>query len=452
MTTAVLAKFAANLTLEELPGEAGNRLRDLFLDYIGISAFASLRAESTPAVRAAVTGLDAAGGQGTAIGEARTYSWPYAALLNGCYAHSLDFDDTNHLQFGHPGAPVIAAALAEAERTGADGRAFLEALAAGYEVSCRVGAAVGPTSYDRGFHLTATSGIFGAVAAVGRLRRFDAGTMEDAFGLALSKASGTMQYLANGSWNKRLHPGFAAHDALVCAALAESGVSGAAAALEGRYGLLTGYSDDPRPGALADGLGESWLLLETAIKPYPSCRFTHGAIDATLALRAAVPAADRARARLEVALPATAMKIVGEPVPAKLEPRSSVDAQFSVYFQVALAWLDGRVDWTSYDRIGDPDVAAMLARITTKEDGLTTNGSRVTIEAGGRRWTETVEVPLGEPGNWVGDDALRGKFLALAEPVYGPGHARTIAERVANLSPRTPMVPLISSLRGDPAR
>jgi 2-methylcitrate dehydratase PrpD len=256
-----------------------------------------------------------------------------------------------------------------------------------------------------------------------------------------------MQYLANGAWNKRLHPGFAAHDALLCATLAESSVRGATAALEGQYGLLTGYSDDPHPAALTDGLGEDWTLLETAIKPYPSCRLTHAPIDAALVLRQAVPTADRANARIHVDLAPTAMKIVGEPVPAKLAPQGSVDAQFSVYFQIAAAWLDGRVDWSSYERINSPDITAMLGRITTRSGDFPANAATVTVQIDGRELTQTVATPLGEPENWIGDTALRGKFLSLAEPVYGPERARTIADTVSALGPGTEMTTLITSLR-----
>jgi 2-methylcitrate dehydratase PrpD len=445
--TTVLADWVATTTYTDLPDSCTVRLRDLFLDFIGISAFASARAESTPAVLAAITQLDPSEGPATVIGEPRGFSWQYAALLNGCYAHSLDFDDTNRRQNGHPGAPVIAAAIAEAERSGSDARAFLEAIAVGYEVSCRVGAALGPTSYDRGFHVTSTAGIFGAVAAVGKLRSFDAATVENAFGLAASKAAGSMQYLANGSWNKRLHPGFAAHDAWVCATLAETGVIGAASALHGRYGLLTGYTNDPHPDELTDGLGHTWLLLETAVKPYPSCRYTHAAIDAALALRDKVPAELRPEATLRVDLPATAMKIVGERTESKINPRGSVDAQFSVYFQVAAAWLDGRVDWDSYQRLLSPDLVALMARVSTRQSALAKHAATLTVEVRGDRLEHAVSAPLGEPENWVGAAALREKFLSLTEPVYGPAHARSIADRVAALEPTTSMSTLLSLLR-----
>ena len=144
--TETLAGFVVGVSYAALPDAVHSRLKECFLDFIGISAYAATHAESSPAFRAGVQSLTSESGPGTVIGESRGYSYPYAALLNGAYAHTLDFDDTNLFGSLHPGAPVIAAAMAEAERSGASGRAFIEALAAGYEVSCRVGAALGPTT------------------------------------------------------------------------------------------------------------------------------------------------------------------------------------------------------------------------------------------------------------------------------------------------------------------
>jgi len=199
-----LAEFVANAPSEGIPDEVVARLRRLFLDWIGITAFAGHFAENAAAVVDAIDTLDTGGGI-TVAGQSHTHGLLYAAMLNGSFAHSMDFDDTNIHQNGatiHPGAPVIAAALADAERLGADMGDFYSALAVGYEVACRVGAALGPASYSRGFHTTALAGIFGAVAAAARLRGLDSATTLAAFGLALSKAAGSLQYLANGSWNK----------------------------------------------------------------------------------------------------------------------------------------------------------------------------------------------------------------------------------------------------------
>jgi len=446
--TDALVDFTCKTRLADLPPDAEPLLRGCFLDFIGNSAFASKEAESTPALRAAICKMDVENGAATVIGEPRGYSWPFAALLNGAYAHSLDFDDTNQVQTGHPGAPVIAAALSEAERIDADWTAFMEALAVGYEVCCRIGGAIGPGGYERGFHVTAISGIFGAVSAVSKLRGLDRERTRNAFGLALSKAAGSMQYLENGSWNKRLHPGFTAHDAILSVALAEAGVVGAAEPIEGRFGLLASYTSAPRPKILTENLGRRWTLLQTAIKPYPSCRLTHAAIDAALELRKRVSAHDLPNASIKVGLSPVAMKIVGERLPAKLAPRNSVDAQFSIYFQVAAAWLDGKLDWSSYARMGLPDLVAMAERISAHDDeSMRKAGATVVVDAAGSELRLKVDDPLGEPENPLGWDKLKSKFLSLAVPVYGAAHADQIERDVRGLAAHAKMRPIINLLR-----
>jgi 2-methylcitrate dehydratase PrpD len=446
--TRALAELAVETPPSALPDEVLQRLRRLMLDWTGITAFAAHHAENAPAVRAAVARLDAAGGHASAVALAEGRSPLYAALLNGTFAHSMDFDDTNIAQIGHPGSVVIAAALADAERLDAEVGAFYEAVAVGYEVCCRIGAALGPAAYDRGFHMTAVSGIFGAVAAAARLRALSAEVTMAAFGLALSKAAGSMQYLSNGSWNKRLHPGFAAHDGLMCTELAQAGVTGAAEPLEGRYGLLHSYSESAQPALLTDGLGESWMALQTAIKPYPSCRLAHGAVDATLALREQVPAARRPSARIGVRLSPPAFQLVGERVANKLQPAGTVDAQFSVYFQVAMAWLDGRLEWASYERIGDDDMVQMASRVSAQADAdVAPNGAVLTVELDGGILTETVSVPLGEPGNWIEDDGLRTKFRVHAGRVFGDARAEQIADSVLAIEPERALRELAAQLR-----
>ena len=429
-----LAEFVAGLTYEQVPAGAVDRLKQCLLDFVGLAAFAAARAESSEPFRRAVLTLAPRPGPGTVVGEARGYPWEYAALLNGAFAHTLDFDDTNLFGALHPGAPVIPAALAAAEQTAASGRALLESLAAGYEVACRVGGALGQTAYDRGFHITPVAGIFGAVAAGAKLFGLGAAEIASAFGIALSQAAGSMQYLENGAWTKRLHPGFAARDALVSLALARAGVVGAARAIDGRYGLLAGYSNAPRPDRLLEGLGERWVLAETAIKPYPSCRLTHGAIDAVLSLRETAGADALARASFDVRLSPKAVQIVGEALPHKVRPRNVVEGQFSVYFQAAVAWLDGRVDWTSYDRVGDERVAALAARMrVTADEAVPLAGADVAVTIDGREMHARVEQPLGEPERPMPWPLIEEKFSGLATGVLGRARARAVIGSVRGL-------------------
>uniref|UniRef100_B0T6L3 MmgE/PrpD family protein n=1 Tax=Caulobacter sp. (strain K31) TaxID=366602 RepID=B0T6L3_CAUSK len=445
--TVALSDFAID-TGRHVPEAVRLLIRTCLLDFIGIAAFSGRFADSSASFRAFLD-LDPAVGPTTVIGDERTYSAPYAALLNGAFAHSMDFDDTNGAAALHPGAPVIAAALAQAERLGSSGSALIDAVAVGYEVCCRVGGGLTTAGYDRGFHMTSVAGIFGAVAAAGRLAGVSARVMENAFGLALSRAAGSMQYLANGAWNKRLHPGFAAQDALVCLVMAQAGAVGASEALEGKQGLLHTHTEAPDPDAITRDLGQVWVTLDTALKPYPSCRLTHSAVDAALALRERVPADQRGACRLEVRLSPTAFKIVGEPSPNKLAARNIVDGQFSAYFQTAIAWLDGQPTWTMYERVGDAAVDAMAARIAIVSDpSVLRLGCVVKVEAPDGPLSLTVLNPLGEPDSPMLWPAALEKFRGLAEPVFGPAGAAAISQAVAGLPGLADVRDLTQLLRG----
>jgi 2-methylcitrate dehydratase PrpD len=434
-STEALAHFVTRATLSDMPAHAVSRLRDFVLDFTGVAAYACQFSETSPAVFAAIRRLDPdEGGPSTVIGDTRGYTQRSAALLNGSHAHSLEFDDTNRLQTAHPGSVVIAAALSEAERIDATGEAFYEALAVGYEVACRVGQALGVDSYYQGFHMTPVAGIYGAVSAIGRLRSLSPEVIENAFGLTLSQTSGSLQYLVNGAWNKRIHPGLAASSAILCVTLAEEGVIGATNAFEGPYGLLHAFTPKPHPAALTDRLGQHWIMLETAIKPYPSCRLTHGAIDATLQLRDQIPEQHRSTARISVTLPKFSVTIVGDGAANKRSPENTVDAQFSVYFQVATAVTDGEVTLDSYEKMQDPQLLSLMTGITVSEDNaIPVGGGGVDIEAGGKTYSAVVRVPLGEPENWVGEDTLRRKFNVLAGKVFGDDHATAIADAIFGL-------------------
>ena len=178
------------------------------------------------------------------------------ALLNGIFGHSLDFDDTHADSSLHPSAPVVPAALAAAEIVGSSGKDLLAAIVAGFEVCCRLGNALDPTShYARGFHPSATAGTFGAAAAAAKIFGLDRHQIASAFGVAASQAAGSLQFLINGGWNKRYQVGAAAMNGLIAATLAKEGFKGAADAIEGKHGFLKGYTDNPRHDRAIDGLG-----------------------------------------------------------------------------------------------------------------------------------------------------------------------------------------------------
>lgn len=221
--TRILCTFAATLKYEDIPPSLVIHLKTLILDHIGVAAYGAQKIDSSEPFHKAIQSLGSHGSS-TVFTRGSSFQPQYAMMLNGAYSHTLDFDDTYLEGVVHPGASVISAALVEGERLNASGSCLLAAIAVGYEVVCRLAAALGNGGFAKGFHNTCTTGIFGAIAAIGSLRCLKEQEIVSAFGVAISQAGGSMQFLENGSWNKRLHPGFAAHDAFVAVAFAEAGV------------------------------------------------------------------------------------------------------------------------------------------------------------------------------------------------------------------------------------
>ena len=436
--TVTLAAFAAQTGSASLPAEVPQRALALMSDLVGSIVRAAGEAESTPAVLAMLRrmGMD---GEGPCIvfGMNRHYGAAAAALLNGTLGHSLDFDDTHADSSLHPSAPVVPAALAAAELADASGADLLAAIVIGFEVACRLGMALDPTAhYARGFHPTATAGTFGAAAAAGRLLKLDAKQMESAFGVAASQASGSLQFLENGAWNKRYQVGEAAMKGLMAASLAAEGFHGAAEALEGRHGFLHGYSDGAQPARATAGLGQVWETMRIGVKPYPACRYTHAAVDGLLQLRQRLGLRPDEVENVSIGLHRNGMALVGDPADAKRRARSIVDGQFSMPFAAAVALLRGRFGWDDYDLLGRPEVDALCDRVETWRDesleGLTHPfGATLAVRARGESHEMRISDPSGEPETFPDAAALAAKFDALATPVLNAGSAALQAQLAA---------------------
>ncbi|KAK8097827.1 uncharacterized protein PG998_013313 [Apiospora kogelbergensis] len=437
--TTDLCRFVVDAKYEMLAAGHVEKLKDLIVDHIGIAAGAAAGADSSEPFLKAVQALngDGTGGCSTVYTKGKTFLPQWAGFLNAAYSHSFDFDDTHAASILHPGATAIPAALAQAELSHSDGKSFLLAVAVGYEITTRLGRGLNYGGYARGFHNTATAGVFGATAAICKLRGFAAGQVADALGLALSRAGGTMQFLANGAWNKRLHPGFAVHDAFVAAALAGAGVAGAASPVEGRYGLLHAFSTTGTAAGLTAGLGADWVFAATAMKPFPSCRMTHAAIEVVARVAAARAAAPGGQEQeidgFTVALSPGCFPIVAAEIPNKLQPQTVVDAQFSIYYQVAVAWLYGdAIGWAMYEKLDDPEVRAWCRKVTAvPADDVRDLEARVTFRfADGTVLTEGVVYPLGEDEHPFSREQVHAKFLGVTSACYSADVQRKILDAV----------------------
>ncbi len=424
--TQTLARYVTDLGYDALPPAVPERAKHLAIDLIGSVVRGGKEADSTPSLLAMLKrlGLDTPG-RSTVFGFAHGYTPAVAALLNGALGHSLDFDDTHADSSLHPSAPVVPAAFAAAELVGASGKDLLVAIVAGYEVCCRLGNALDPTAhYARGFHPTATAGTFGAAAAAGKLLGLDAPGIASAFGVAASQAAGSLQFLVNGAWNKRYQVGAAAMNGLIAATLAKEGFLGAADAIEGKHGLLVGYTDNARPERAVADLGTVYETMKIGMKPYPACRYTHAAIDGLLALRQENGWSAGDVLAVEIGLHKNGIVLTGAPLAEKRRPKSVVEGQFSMPFTAAIALYKGSFGWDDYALLGNPDVEALAGRIDVQRqerlEGLRHPfGANIAVRTSAGTFERNIPDPSGEPDTFPGKTDIEAKFMTLATPVLG---------------------------------
>jgi len=358
-----LAEYVSEITSRNIPREVTNRCKLHLLDFLGIPVAASSE-ESSKSVFNAVISLGVRG-DCTVIPHGKLFPPQYASLINATYGHSLEFDDAHRSASLHPGTVVIPTILALGEMKDIDGEVAIRAMVAGYDVMCKIGMAINPPEhYARGFHGTATCGVFGATAAGAVIEGLGEDEILNAFGVNISMASGSLQFLENGAWNKRLHPGLAAHNAIASLQLAKNGFIGASKPIEGRFGLLSSYTHNPQPEQVISGLGERYEIMFTGIKPYPCCRYTHPAVDLALQFRQEGIEIEDIK-RVEVEMIRAGYILVGHPLEKKQEPKNVVEAQFSLPFTVAVALSRGRLTLEDFDikTLENPEIKKLMQKI-----------------------------------------------------------------------------------------
>jgi len=456
--TRTLSEFTSGLSFEKLPHEVVERTRLLVMDHVGIALRARHAAALNEAMATTITRLGMGGGACSVIGDANGYAPPAAALYNGNLAHSLDFDDTHARGSIHSSAPIVPAAFAAAEMCGAEGRDIIAGIVAGYEVQIRLSIALRPSDhYARGFHPTATCGVFGAAAAAARVFGLSADQVANTFGLCGSQAAGSMQFLLDGAWNKPFHTGYAAMGGLMAASFAAEGFRGAGEAIEGKSGFLHAYAPNADPRAAIADLGEKFETMELAVKPYPSCRYGHAAMDALIDLRAANDIDYQEIESVEVGLPQTGWNLIGGPESDKQNPKNYVDGQFSMPFVAAVALRDGKMGWDSYaPHLKDDATLALCKRIHTVVDAQVEAkfpeymGGVVRVHTGRGNFEKMVIVAKGEPGNFLAASEMRAKFDDLTGPYLDESERDALAGALLSLDDCRNLSALLALTRSKP--
>jgi 2-methylcitrate dehydratase PrpD len=420
--TRELVEFVHPLNAAELPTEVLDRARYFLVDYLACAIRGS-REESSAAVQRMIQ-RTGANGCSTIIGTRIRTIPGLAAMANGAASHAIEMDDTHSGGSIHLGTTMYSAALALAETmpdTSSD--AFLAAVVAGYEAAARIAMAVQPKEhYALGFHMTPTCGVFGAAITSAKLLGLTLDQTLAAVGIAGSMAAGSMEFLADGAWTKRLHPGLAAQNGIQAALLAAEGFTGPLGILEGRDGFLHGYSRNPVPERLTQGLGVSFEILHTAVKPHACCRYMQGPIDAILAIMRENNLQAGQVHLIEVAVLEAGWGLVAEPQTKKYNPESVVDAQFSMPFGAAVAAIDGAagLDQFNLEKIRSPKIRELMNKVTLVKDPRIEATfpqewpAHVAIELeDDQRFEKFIRFPKGDPENPLSWDELAAKFQVL---------------------------------------
>lgn len=355
------------------------------------------------------------GGTATVIGHRARLDMPTAAFLNAVAVNVFDFDDTHETTIIHPTAPVLAALFAVAEQAPVSGEALLHAFVLGVEIECRLGNAVSPGHYDRGYHITATCGVFGAAAAVGKLLGLRPQEMLWALGNASAQSSGLVETL--GFMAKSVGVGNAARGGALAALMARHGVEGPPSPLEGPRGFLNVTCDAPDAMALEAGLGHDWQLARNMLKPYPCGVVLNPVIDAALAART-----DPAFAADRIA----SIRVSGHPLLKARADRPSVtsgrEAQVSAQHAIAVSLLRGTAGAADFSdgAVSQPAVAALRAKVAgvDVDPASPIDGARLRIVlAGGPTIDVRIAEATGSRGKPLSDADVVAKFAALA--AYG---------------------------------
>ena len=365
-------------------------------------------------------------------------------MLNGIASHTFDFDDTHLRTFIHPAGPVASAALALAEHTGVGGRRLVDAVVLGIDVECRVGNTIYPDHYDRGWHITGSTGMLGAAAACARILALDANATTMALGIAASQPIGVREQF--GSMTKPFHVGGAARAGLMAALMAKHGYTASVRALEAPRGLIQTFSTKCDWTEITDALGTRFEISFNTYKPFACGIVIHPSIDGCVQLAAAHRLSIQDIERVELKVHPLVLELTG-----KTAPRSGLEAKFSVYHACAAGILFGRAGEAEFadEVVARADVIALRDRIkAVADDTIGEASADVTITCrDGRRLHTLVRHAVGSLEQPMTDADLERKFHGLVDPVLGAARAVRLVDALATLATCTNLDTLMELAR-----
>ena len=457
--TAVLAEWAAGFRLEEAPVEVVDRMKALVLDLLRVVAVGARLPWSRSARKLALqlggTGTSTVLLYGDRLDAAR------AAFVNGAFAHACDLDDTHVGSMHHPGASVLPAVLAMAEREDADGRALLEAAICGYEASLRIGLSIQPSLFRRGFFATTSCGALGAGLAVGKLLRLGPEDLAGTLGAAAHYAGGLTQCYKSGSFIKRINGARAAESGTIAALLTREGIYGPRDILEGEAGFCHAFADEFDPTKIVGDLGRAYRLMEVSTKIHAGAGRLQASVDAGLALGAEHRLTPERIVAVEVGIPKVIQGRLTQADPPDLQ-----SAQLSVPFSLAMALVLGSARGASAAMrredfeaaLASPAVRDLSRRVRCVLDPEVEAGtnteevpSRVTITlTDGRVLVNRVDHPRGSPYRRMDWDELRALFRDTVAEALPEKTITDVVDLVAGLDGKSRPRNITTAMVADP--
>jgi 2-methylcitrate dehydratase PrpD len=436
---------------EQIEASVKERLKLIFLDAVG-TALAASRYPFAPVALEALSSLGA--GESCVIGMPQKLALRDAVVMNGILVHGLDYDDTYLPGSVHLSASCVPTLLGLGTQLKVSGKEIIMAGLWGLEISARVAQAAKGGFVNAGFHATGIAGIFGSTVAASRLMGLSAEAHTLALGVALSLTSGTLQPLQEGSWTKRLHPGWAASSGITAAAFARSGYLGPKQAFEGTFGLFNCFLGVNRSTAdltcVMEGLGERWEFMRTSIKLFPACHQLHAFMNAGIALaQQASFTADNVES-VRALISEAAIDLVCEPLQSKLRPQTSYSAQFSLPYAIACVLSRGAfglkdIEATAYT---DEAVLALAQKVQYEIDPhagfpKTRSGEIIVKMKDGRQWRQREDIFPDEPAS---AEAIMTKFKQNTQALVGESRSLQIMELILQMEKAQSLTALVECL------
>ncbi len=426
--TEALSEFVVDSDINDLPDEVIEASKRCLLDWMGVT----LIGMEDPSIRMLIELIREMGGQKQAsiIGYRIKTNVLNAALVNGTASHIMDYDDAHVGSRSHPSAPLIPALLAISEYRKLSGSEFITAFVLGFEVSTRIGLALGKAYYNLGWHSTAILGRLGVAAGVGKLLKLNTEGLATALGLAATNAGGLRRVF--GTMGKSLHAGKAAMDGMFSALLSRGGFTAPRDILDGESNFLEMFSPEYDPDQIIQGLGKDYQILKNSFKWYAACLFIHPPIDGLIWIRKKYHPDPNLIHRIDIEVSPSCLAVTN-----KTDPKNGLEGKFSIYFCAALAIENGEIRENQFtqEMVNDDRIRNLMERINlTGNESLEETQANVSVKLkNGVQYFNHVAAPKGDPQNPLSFDELVEKFKDLTRPVLSEHRISQVINLVQNL-------------------